>query len=155
MQPHTQPGQVAATQAGAVREFTRGTAARKAKDLGDIIGIDLGTTNSCVAIMEGRTPRVIENAEGARTTPSVVAFSNDGQRLVGLPAKRQAVTNPENTLYAVKRLIGRKYTDKEVQNVSKLVPYKIVKADSSDDAWVEAGGKRLSPSQVRVLGVDG
>ena len=137
-----------------MREFTRGTAARKAKDLGDIIGIDLGTTNSCVAIMEGRTPRVIENAEGARTTPSVVAFTNDGQRLVGLPAKRQAVTNPHDTLYAVKRLIGRKFTDKEVQNVSKLVPYKIVKADSSDDAWVEAGGKRLSPSQVgsMVLG---
>ncbi len=98
--------------------------------------------------MEGRTPRVIENAEGARTTPSVVAFANDGQRLVGLPAKRQAVTNPHNTLYAVKRLIGRKYGDAAVQNVSKLVPYKVVKADTSDDAWVEAGGKRLSPSQV-------
>lgn len=143
------------SQAGAVRNLTRTGAAQKAqKDLGDIIGIDLGTTNSCVAIMEGRAPRVIENAEGARTTPSVVAFANDGQRLVGLPAKRQAVTNPENTLYAVKRLIGRKFTDKEVQNVKKLVPYKIIKADSSEDAWVEAGGKRLSPSQVgsMVLG---
>jgi len=156
-QPHTQPSAVlrAGSQAGAVRNLTRTGAARQAqKDLGDIIGIDLGTTNSCVAIMEGRTPRVIENAEGARTTPSVVAFANDGQRLVGLPAKRQAVTNPENTLYAVKRLIGRKFTDKEVQGVKKLVPYKIIKADTSDDAWVEAGGKRLSPSQVgsMVLG---
>jgi len=118
------------------------------KDVGDIIGIDLGTTNSCVAIMEGSKPRVIENAEGARTTPSVVAFTEDGQILVGLAAKRQAVTNPENTLYATKRLIGRRFTDNEVNQVKKLVSYKIVKADGRDDAWVEAGGKKLSPSQV-------
>lgn len=129
------------------RNYSRSTAAAS-KDIGDIIGIDLGTTNSCVAIMEGKNARVIENAEGARTTPSVVAFTADGERLVGLVAKRQAVTNPENTLYATKRLIGRKYNDKEVQGLTKLVPYKITKADSSEDAWVEAQGKKYSPSQI-------
>lgn len=121
---------------------------------GDIIGIDLGTTNSCVAIMEGKTPRVIENAEGARTTPSIVAFTKDGERLVGLAAKRQAVTNPTNTLAAVKRLIGRSFNDPLVKDVQKIVPYKLVKADGSDDCWVEAQGKKYSPSQVgsMVLG---
>jgi len=124
------------------------------KDVGDVIGIDLGTTNSCVAIMEGRNARVIENSEGARTTPSVVAFTNDGSRLVGMAAKRQAVTNPDNTLYAVKRLIGRKYSDKEIKDIQNLVPYKIVKADNNDDAWVEARGTKYSPSQIgsMVLG---
>lgn len=118
------------------------------KDLGDVIGIDLGTTNSCVAIMEGKTPRVIENAEGARTTPSVVAFTKDGERLVGQAAKRQAVTNPTNTFYAVKRLIGRSFNDKLVKDVQKVVPYKLVKADGSEDCWVEAQGKKYSPSQI-------
>ena len=118
-------------------------------DAGDIIGIDLGTTNSCVAIMEGRTPRVIENTEGARTTPSVVAFQSDGTRLVGLAAKRQAVTNPENTLYATKRLIGRRFKDKEVQAVQKLVPYKLVAGGpDGESAWVEVSGNKMSPSQV-------
>ena len=121
------------------------TAARFAgADAGDVVGIDLGTTNSCVAIMEGSSARVIENAEGARTTPSIVAFANDGERMVGQAAKRQAVTNPENTLYAVKRLIGRKFADKEVKDISKLVPYEIVKSDNGPDAWVSAGGKRAS-----------
>jgi len=113
----------------------------------DIIGIDLGTTNSCVAVMEGSTPRVIENAEGMRTTPSIVAFSKDGEKLVGVPAKRQAVTNPENTLFATKRLIGRRWEDKETQRDVKVMPYKIVRADNGD-AWVEAHGKKYSPSQV-------
>ncbi|GAX09820.1 molecular chaperone DnaK [Fistulifera solaris] len=117
-------------------------------DAGDVIGIDLGTTNSCVAIMEGRNPRVIENSEGARTTPSVVAFTNNNERLVGMAARRQAVTNPENTLYAVKRLIGRRFEDKEVKNIAGLVPYKIVKSDNNEDAWVEAQGKKYSPSQI-------
>lgn len=119
-----------------------------AADAGDIIGIDLGTTNSCVAIMEGKTPRVIENAEGARTTPSVVAFTKDGERLVGLSAKRQAVTNPLNTLYAVKRLIGRSFNDPLVKDIQKLVPYKLVKSDTNDDCWVEAQGAKYSPSQI-------
>lgn len=118
------------------------------KDIGDVIGIDLGTTNSCVAIMEGKAPRVIENAEGARTTPSVVAFTKDGERLIGQAAKRQAVTNPNNTLYAVKRLIGRSFDDKLVKEVQKVVPYKLVRADGSDDCWVEAQGKKYSPSQI-------
>lgn len=123
-------------------------------DAGDVIGIDLGTTNSCVAIMEGRNPRVIENSEGARTTPSVVAFTDNGERLVGMAARRQAVTNPENTLYAIKRLIGRRFNDKEVKDIDKLVPYKIVKSDNNDDAWVEAQGQKYSPSQIgsMVLG---
>jgi molecular chaperone DnaK len=135
-----------------VSRIARGVAAQPVRcigaDAGDIIGIDLGTTNSCVSIMEGKSTRVIENSEGVRTTPSVVAFTADGQRLVGQTAKRQAVTNPENTLYAVKRLIGRKFADKEVQDIMKLVPYKIVKAPSGPDAWVEAQGQKYSPSQV-------
>lgn len=117
---------------------------------GPIIGIDLGTTNSCVSIMEGKTPRVIENSEGARTTPSVVAFSKDGEKLVGQPAKRQAVVNPEGTFFATKRLVGRKFTDKEVQQDIKNVPYKIVK-HTNGDAWVEARGKPYSPSQVAAF----
>jgi molecular chaperone DnaK len=115
--------------------------------MGKIIGIDLGTTNSCVAIMEGNTTRVIENSEGARTTPSVIAYQEDGEILVGASAKRQAVTNPKNTLYAVKRLIGRKFTEKEVQKDIDLMPYKIVAADNGD-AWVEVRGKKLAPPQV-------
>jgi len=126
----------------------------KSTDAGDVIGIDLGTTNSCVAIMEGRNARVIENSEGARTTPSVVAFPEDGTRLVGMAARRQAVTNPEHTLYAVKRLIGRSYNDKEVKKITKLVPYDIVKSQNNDDAWVEARAQKYSPSQIgsMVLG---
>jgi molecular chaperone DnaK len=112
-----------------------------------VIGIDLGTTNSCVAIMDGKDSRIIENAEGTRTTPSIVAFTESGERLVGQAAKRQAVTNPENTLFAIKRLIGRRYDDPMTKKDKGLVPYKIVKA-KNDDAWVEGGGKKLSPSQV-------
>ncbi|BCM16322.1 molecular chaperone DnaK [Mesorhizobium sp. J8] len=115
-----------------------------------VIGIDLGTTNSCIAIMDGKDPKVIENAEGARTTPSIVAISSDGERLVGQPAKRQAVTNPENTIFAVKRLIGRRYDDPVTEKDKKLVPYKIVKGDNGD-AWVEAGGKKQSPSQISAM----
>ncbi len=115
-----------------------------------VIGIDLGTTNSCVAVMDGATPKVIENAEGARTTPSMVAFSKDGERLVGQPAKRQAVTNPEGTLFAVKRLIGRRYDDKVVAKDKNLVPFKIVPAENGD-AWVEASGEKYSPSQVSAM----
>jgi molecular chaperone DnaK len=115
-----------------------------------VIGIDLGTTNSCVAVMEGSTPKVIENSEGMRTTPSIVAFTDDGERLVGQPAKRQAVTNPERTFFAVKRLIGRRYDDPMVEKDKKLVPYKIVKA-SNGDAWVEADGKTYSPSQISAF----
>src|SRR5450631_3474420 len=120
--------------------------------MGRIIGIDLGTTNSCVAIMEGGKPKVIENSEGDRTTPSIVAFTKDGEVLVGQSAKRQAVTNPQNTFYAVKRLIGRKYDDAVVQKDLKLVPYQIVRADNGD-AWVEAQGKKLAPPEIsaRVL----
>ena len=112
-----------------------------------IIGIDLGTTNSCVAVMDGGQVKILENAEGTRTTPSIVAYMEDGETLVGAPAKRQAVTNPTNTLYAVKRLIGRKFTEDAVQKDINLMPYKIVKADNGD-AWVEAQGKKLAPSQV-------
>jgi|TARA_B100000405_G_scaffold282346_1_gene227299 molecular chaperone DnaK len=112
-----------------------------------VIGIDLGTTNSCVAVMEGKNAKVIENAEGARTTPSMVAFTDKGERLVGQPAKRQAVTNPTNTLYACKRLIGRRYDDPHTKKEAEMVPYQIVPA-SNGDAWVEAGGKQYSPSQV-------
>ncbi|MGD9946329.1 MAG: molecular chaperone DnaK, partial [Burkholderiaceae bacterium] len=115
--------------------------------MGKIIGIDLGTTNSCVAIMEGGQPKVIENAEGTRTTPSIIAYMEDGEIMVGAPAKRQAVTNPRNTLYAVKRLIGRKFDEKEVQKDIHLMPYGIVKADNGD-AWVEARDKKLAPPQV-------
>jgi len=118
--------------------------------MGKVIGIDLGTTNSCVAVMEGATPKVIENAEGMRTTPSIVAFSDDGERLVGQPAKRQAVTNPERTFFAVKRLIGRRYDDPMVEKDKKLVPYKIMRA-SNGDAWVEADGKTYSPSQISAF----
>ncbi|MHB1436690.1 MAG: molecular chaperone DnaK, partial [Thiobacillus sp.] len=115
--------------------------------MGRIIGIDLGTTNSCVAVMENGKPKVIENAEGTRTTPSVVAYTEDGEILVGAPAKRQAVTNAKNTLYAVKRLIGRRFDEKEVQKDIGLMPYKIVKADNGD-AWVEVRGQKLSAQQV-------
>src|SRR3954471_2654606 len=115
--------------------------------MGKIIGIDLGTTNSCVAVMEGNTTKVIENSEGARTTPSVVAYQEDGEILVGASAKRQAVTNPKNTIYAVKRLIGRKFGEKEVQKDIALMPYKIVAADNSD-AWVEVRGDKLAPQQI-------
>src|SRR3569623_2585471 len=115
--------------------------------MGKIIGIDLGTTNSCVAIMEGAQPKVIENSEGSRTTPSVVAYQEDGEILVGAPAKRQAVTKPRNTLYAVKRLIGRKFEEKEVQKDINLMPYEIVKADNGD-AWVQVRDKKLAPPQI-------
>merc|ERR1719447_1702368 len=115
---------------------------------GHVIGIDLGTTNSCVSVMEGKTPKVLENAEGARTTPSVVAFTAEGERLVGMPAKRQAVTNAANTLYATKRLIGRRFGDAEVKKDMKTSSFKIVKA-SNGDAWVKSSdGKVYSPSQM-------
>lgn len=126
---------------------------RKNKDIrtmGKVIGIDLGTTNSCVAVMDGKNAKVIENSEGMRTTPSIVAVTDDGERLVGQPAKRQAVTNPERTFFAVKRLIGRRYDDPMVEKDKKLVPYKIVKA-SNGDAWVEADGQTYSPSQVSAF----
>jgi molecular chaperone DnaK len=115
-----------------------------------VIGIDLGTTNSCVAVMEGGKPHVLENSEGANTTPSIVAFTGDGERLVGLPAKRQGVTNPVNTLFAIKRLIGRRYDDPMVEKDKKLVPYKIIKGPNGD-AWVEAQGKQYSPAQVSAF----
>src|SRR5258705_7037383 len=115
--------------------------------MGRIIGIDLGTTNSCVAIMENGTPKVIENSEGSRTTPSIVAYADDGEVLVGAPAKRQAVTNPKNTLYAVKRLIGRRFQDAEVQKAIKLVPYNIIQAQNGD-AWVEVRGKKMAPPEI-------
>ncbi|CAN7290449.1 molecular chaperone DnaK [Pararhizobium sp. LjRoot255] len=115
-----------------------------------VIGIDLGTTNSCVAVMDGKDAKVIENAEGARTTPSIVAFNEDGERLIGQPAKRQAVTNPENTLFAIKRLIGRTFQDPTTQKDKAMVPYKIIKADNSD-AWVEAHGEKYSPSQISAM----
>lgn len=115
--------------------------------MGKVIGIDLGTTNSCVAVMDGASAKVIENAEGGRTTPSMVAFTEDGERLVGQSAKRQAVTNPENTLFAIKRLIGRRHTDKASKHFAKLVPYKTVAAENGD-SWVEAHGEKYSPSQI-------
>ena len=118
--------------------------------MGKVIGIDLGTTNSCFAIMDGKDARVIENAEGARTTPSMVAFTQGGERLVGQPAKRQAVTNPEGTFFAIKRLIGRRFTDKQVEKAKTLVPYQIV-AGENGDAWVEAYGKKYAPSQVSAF----
>lgn len=117
------------------------------KAKGDVIGIDLGTTNSCVAIMEGSTPKVIENSEGMRTTPSIVGMTADGQRLVGIPAKRQAVTNPENTVFATKRLIGRRFDDDSTKKDMKILPYTIVKAPNGD-AWVSAAGEKYSPSQI-------
>jgi len=115
-----------------------------------VIGIDLGTTNSCVAIMDGKDVRVIENSEGARTTPSIVAFTSSGERLVGQSAKRQAVTNPTNTIYAVKRLIGRRFDDPMVTKDMGLVPYAIVRGDAGD-AWIEAQKKRFPPSQISAF----
>jgi molecular chaperone DnaK len=120
------------------------------KNMAKVIGIDLGTTNSCVAVMEGGKPKVIENSEGARTTPSVVAFTKDGERLIGQPAKRQAVTNPDNTIFAVKRLIGRRFDDPMTKKDMELVPYKITKGPNGD-AWVQAGGKDYSPSQISAF----
>ncbi|HEX2256386.1 MAG TPA: Hsp70 family protein, partial [Afifellaceae bacterium] len=115
-----------------------------------VIGIDLGTTNSCVAVMDGKNAKVIENSEGGRTTPSIVAFTADGERLVGQPAKRQAVTNPKRTIFAVKRLIGRRFEDPTVKEDQKLVPYKIVRADNGD-AWVDVDGQKYSPSQISAF----
>src|SRR5690554_5770465 len=115
-----------------------------------VIGIDLGTTNSCVSVMDGKDAKVIENAEGARTTLSMVAFTDSGERLVGQAAKRQAVTNPENTLFAIKRLVGRRYEDQTVTKDKELVPYKIVKGDNGD-AWVEAQGEAYAPSQISAF----
>ncbi|MED5423064.1 MAG: Hsp70 family protein, partial [Pseudomonadota bacterium] len=115
-----------------------------------VIGIDLGTTNSCVAVMDGKDPRVIENSEGTRTTPSMVAFSKDGEQLVGQPAKRQAVTNPENTLYAVKRLIGRRFDDAAVQDMMDKAPFKIVEGENGD-AWVEVDGEKYAPAQIAAM----
>jgi molecular chaperone DnaK len=120
------------------------------KNMGKVIGIDLGTTNSCVAVMEGGKPKVIENTEGARTTPSIVAFAKDGERLIGQPAKRQAVTNPDNTIFAVKRLIGRRFDDPVTKKDTELVPYHIVRGGNGD-AWVQAGGQDYSPSQISAF----
>ena len=115
--------------------------------MGKIIGIDLGTTNSCVAVMESGKPKVIENSEGNRTTPSIIAYQDGGEILTGAPAKRQAVTNPKNTLFAVKRLIGRRFEEDEVQKDIKLMPYSITKADNGD-AWVEVNGEKVAPPQI-------
>lgn len=115
--------------------------------MGKIIGIDLGTTNSCVAIMDGTTARVLENAEGDRTTPSIIAYTQDGETLVGQPAKRQAVTNPQNTLFAIKRLIGRRFQDEEVQRDVSIMPYKIIAADNGD-AWLDVKGTKTAPPQI-------
>ena len=115
--------------------------------MGRIIGIDLGTTNSCVSVMENGVAKIIENAEGGRTTPSIIAYTNDGEILVGQAAKRQSVTNPHNTLYAVKRLIGRRFDESVVQKDIQMVPYKIVKADNGD-AWVEVKGEKMAPPQI-------
>ncbi|HAU21671.1 MAG TPA: molecular chaperone DnaK, partial [Erythrobacter sp.] len=115
-----------------------------------VIGIDLGTTNSCVAVMDGGKPKVIENTEGARTTPSIVAFTKENERLIGQPAKRQAVTNPDNTLFAIKRLIGRRFDDPLTKKDMGLVPYDIVKGKNGD-AWVEAGDEEYSPSQISAF----
>merc|ERR1719323_732219 len=130
-----------------LRGFLTTSQSRHAQASGDVIGIDLGTTNSCVAVMEGSTPRVIENSEGMRTTPSIIALTSDGQRLVGIPAKRQAVTNPENTVFATKRLIGRRFDDEATQKDMKNLPYKVVKG-ANGDAWVEMGNEKYSPSQM-------
>jgi len=135
---------------GSSRSFLSASSCRREKATGDVIGIDLGTTNSCVAVMEGSSAKVIENSEGMRTTPSMVGMTSDGQRLVGIPAKRQAVTNPENTVFAAKRLIGRKFTDEATQKDMKILPYQIVKAPNGD-AWIEAGGEKHSPSQIGAL----
>jgi molecular chaperone DnaK len=115
-----------------------------------IIGIDLGTTNSCVSVMEGKDVKVIQNAEGLRTTPSIVAFNDSGERLVGQLAKRQAITNPDKTLFAIKRLIGRKYDSEEVQKFIKMSPFKVVKA-SNGDAWINVNGKEMSPAEVSAM----
>merc|ERR1719424_757844 len=120
------------------------SAARHNKPTGHVIGIDLGTTNSCVAVMEGSSAKVIENAEGMRTTPSYVAFTDNGDKLVGIPAKRQAVTNPENTLFACKRLIGRRFDDPATKKDMKNLPYKIINGNNGD-AWVQARGEKYSP----------
>src|SRR5580698_5086071 len=129
------------------RQPTAAIKVRRLVKMGKIIGIDLGTTNSCVAIMEGNSVKVIENSEGARTTPSIIAYMEDGEILVGAPAKRQSVTNPRNTLYAVKRLIGRRFEEKEVQKDIALMPYKIIKADNGD-AWIEVRDQKLAPPQI-------
>src|SRR5580692_2416925 len=115
-----------------------------------VIGIDLGTTNSCVAVMEGSKPKVIENAEGARTTPSMVAFTKDGERLVGQPAKRQAVTNPDKTLFAIKRLMGRPLKGAEVKKMREKAPFKIIEGDNGD-AWVDIDGEKFAPSQISAM----
>ena len=116
-----------------------------------IIGIDLGTTNSCVAIMDGAQPKVLENAEGVRTTPSIVAFTESGEKLVGLPAKRQAVTNPENTFFSVKRLIGKSFDDSNLKKEIQGLPYKVIKSDNGTDAWVQSRDKKYSPSQISAF----
>ena len=116
-----------------------------------IIGIDLGTTNSCVAIMDGAQPKVLENAEGVRTTPSIVAFTETGEKLVGLPAKRQAVTNPENTFFSVKRLIGKSFDDSNLKKEIQGLPYKVIKSDNGTDAWVQSRDKKYSPSQISAF----
>ncbi|MGP1930880.1 MAG: Hsp70 family protein, partial [Arsenophonus sp. ET-DL12-MAG3] len=115
--------------------------------MGKIIGIDLGTTNSCVAIMDGKNARVLENSEGDRTTPSIIAYTQDGEILVGQPAKRQAVTNPQNTLFAIKRLIGRRFDDEEVQRDVSIMPYKIIRANNGDD-WLDVKGQKIAPPQI-------
>ena len=140
---HLSQRPAAAAAFGDARAYAPLAAARGYASGAEVIGIDLGTTNSCVAVMEGKAAKVIENAEGARTTPSMVAFTDKGERLVGQPAKRQAVTNPTNTLYACKRLIGRRFDDEHTKKEAKMVPYDIVSA-SNGDAWVEAGGKQYS-----------
>ena len=124
--------------------------AEKEDYMSKVIGIDLGTTNSCLSVMDGGTAKVIENAEGARTTPSMIAFADDGERLVGHSAKRQAVTNPDNTLYAIKRLVGRRFSDPEVEKDRKNAPFSIIKADNGD-AWVEARGEKYAPAQILSL----
>merc|ERR1719277_1038258 len=131
---------------GSRRGYLTSSMCRRSK-AGGIIGIDLGTTNSCVSTMEGSSPKVLENSEGMRTTPSIVALTSDGQRLVGVPAKRQAVTNPENTVFASKRLIGRRFEDEATQKDMKNLPYKVVKGKNGD-AWVEVAGEKYSPSQI-------
>ena len=115
-----------------------------------VIGIDLGTTNSCISIMDGKDPKVIENAEGSRTTPSIISFGSDEEKLVGQPAKRQGVTNPENTFFAIKRLIGRSFEDPMVKKDADMVPFKIIKSENGD-AWVEGKGKKYSPAQISAF----
>src|ERR1700754_5182553 len=131
----------------ALTAFSAAIKVRRLVKMGKIIGIDLGTTNSCVALMEGNQVKVIENSEGARTTPSIIAYVDDNEVLVGGPAKRQSVTNPKNTLFAVKRLIGRRFEEKEVQKDIGMMPYRIIRA-SNGDAWAEAHNQKLAPPQV-------